>query len=130
MGLIRGQYDAKADGFLPGGASLHTCMTPHGPDTGTFEQAVRPENENPQHLPRDTLAFMFETSAVPRLTPHALGAPNVDRDYYQCWLGLKSHFNPNQKEPVGLGYAGEFHGNGNVPQKSGAPTPSGSAEGV
>lgn len=28
---------AKADGFLPGGASLHSCMTPHGPDTKTFE---------------------------------------------------------------------------------------------
>lgn len=28
---------AKADGFLPGGASLHSCMTPHGPDTKTYE---------------------------------------------------------------------------------------------
>ena len=98
MGLIRGVYDAKADGFLPGGASLHICMTPHGPDTSTFEQAVRPENETPKHLPRDTLAFMFETSAIPRLTPHALGAPNVDREYYECWLGLKSHFDPENRD--------------------------------
>ncbi len=99
MGLIRGAYDAKAaDEFQPGGASLHTCMTAHGPDTTTFEQAIRPENEIPQHLPRDTLAFMFETSAVPRLTRHALGAPNVDRDYYRCWIGLKSHFNPKNKD--------------------------------
>ncbi|KAL6535956.1 hypothetical protein OROHE_012800 [Orobanche hederae] len=38
MGLIHGGYEAKADGFLPGGASLHSCMTPHGPDTKTYEQ--------------------------------------------------------------------------------------------
>ncbi|KAL4422217.1 hypothetical protein ABPG77_009692 [Micractinium sp. CCAP 211/92] len=94
MGLIRGVYDAKADGFLPGGASLHSCMTPHGPDTKTFEGATAPEAEQIGHLPRDTLAFMFETYYTPRLTPHAVGAPNIDRNYYQCWLGLKSHFDP------------------------------------
>lgn len=37
MGLIHGGYEAKADGFLPGGASLHNCMTPHGPDTKSYE---------------------------------------------------------------------------------------------
>lgn len=94
MGLIRGKYDAKADGFLPGGASLHSCMTPHGPDTKTYEQAVLPGNEDPSHLPSDTLAFMFETNLVPRVTAHALAAPNIDREYYLCWLGLKSHFDP------------------------------------
>ena len=100
MGLVRGVYDAKkGDSFQPGGASLHICFTPHGPDTETFEAAVRPEdNETPQHLPRDSLAFMFETAAVPRLTRHALDAPNVDKEYYQCWLGLKSHFDPTRKE--------------------------------
>ena len=110
MGLIRGAYDAKAgDQFLPGGASLHICMTPHGPDTTTFEQAIRPEeNERPQHLPRDTMAFMFETTAVPRLTPAALGAPNVDREYYACWSGLKSHFDRREKGgDVGVGAGGE-----------------------
>jgi len=93
MGLIRGVYDAKAGGgFLPGGASLHSCMTPHGPDTITFEQAIQAENENPSHVPRDSLAFMFEMAHVPRITHHALGAPNIDRNYYQCWIGLQSHF--------------------------------------
>lgn len=96
MGLVRGVYDAKAEGFLPGGASLHLCMTPHGPDTSTFEKAIGIENESPRHLPKDTLAFMFETSLVPRLTPYALGAPNIDRDYYQCWIGLRSHFSTEQ----------------------------------
>lgn len=33
--------------------------------------------------------------AICRLTPQALGAPNIDRNYYQCWVGLKSHFNPD-----------------------------------
>jgi homogentisate 1,2-dioxygenase len=99
MGLIRGRYDAKADGFLPGGASLHSCMTPHGPDTATFENAVRPDNEAPSMLASDSLAFMFEFSMVPRLTPAALGAPTIDRNYYQCWLGLRSHFDPGWAPP-------------------------------
>jgi len=92
MGLVRGVYDAKADGFLPGGASLHSCMTPHGPDTSTFECAVGEENEDPAHIPSDSLAFMFETCMVPRLTACAMGAPNIDRDYYCCWLGLRNRF--------------------------------------
>ncbi|GKA74826.1 harbinger transposase-derived nuclease domain-containing protein [Tanacetum coccineum] len=37
IGLIHGGCEAKADGFHPGGASLHSCMTPHGPDTKTCE---------------------------------------------------------------------------------------------
>jgi homogentisate 1,2-dioxygenase len=74
-------------------------MTPHGPDTATFAQAIRSDNENPTHLPRDALAFMFEVSSVPRLTPHALGAQNVDQDYYTCWIGLKSHFDPRTLHP-------------------------------
>jgi homogentisate 1,2-dioxygenase len=58
MGLIVGEYEAKRDGgFQPGGASLHLCMTPHGPDTATFEAAVRQEAEEPHRL-ANTLAFM------------------------------------------------------------------------
>lgn len=75
-----------------GGASLHLCMTPHGPDTATYESAILPTAETPAHLGRKTLAFMFETSLTPRVTPAALGSPCIDRDYYKCWLGLKSHF--------------------------------------
>ncbi|GAB4820865.1 hypothetical protein N2152v2_007911 [Parachlorella kessleri] len=100
MGLIRGAYDAKQGGFLPGGASLHLCMTPHGPDTATFEQAILPQAEQPQQLPKDSLAFMFETYYTPRLTPQALGATNIDRNYYQCWIGLKSHFDPSAPAPM------------------------------
>ena len=42
MGLIHGKYDAKKDNF-PGGATLHSMMTPHGPDANTFEQASTTE---------------------------------------------------------------------------------------
>lgn len=95
MGLIKGVYDAKGrEDFRPGAASLHLCMTPHGPDTNSYEAAIASGSESPAQL-KDTLAFMFETCMVPRLTAHALGAPNIDRNYYQCWLGLKSHFDPD-----------------------------------
>ena len=69
-------------------------MTPHGPDTTTFENAVSTADQ-PQHLGRDTLAFMFETHLTPRVTPAAMSSPSIDRDYYKCWLGLKSHFDRN-----------------------------------
>jgi homogentisate 1,2-dioxygenase len=94
MGLIRGTYEAKRDGFLPGGASLHLCMTPHGPDAATFEAASADGADGaPARLGDDgALAFMFETHLTPRVTPAAMGAPTIDRDYYKCWAGLRSHF--------------------------------------
>lgn len=95
MGLITGMYEAKKDGFLPGGASLHLCMTPHGPDAATFAAATQPCADSlPSHLGRNTLAFMFETHFTPRVTPAALGSTCIDRDYYKCWAGLQSHFEP------------------------------------
>ena len=43
MGLIYGVYEAKEGGFLPGGASLHSMMTPHGPDAEAFDKATTAE---------------------------------------------------------------------------------------
>lgn len=43
MGLILGSYEAKEGGFLPGGASLHSMMTPHGPDVQCFNGASNGE---------------------------------------------------------------------------------------
>lgn len=92
MGLIYGNYEAKANGFLPGGASLHSCMTPHGPDTKSYEATIALGNEaGPQKL-TDTMAFMFESCLIPRVCLWALDSPVMDPDYYQCWIGLKSHF--------------------------------------
>lgn len=94
MGLISGVYDAKAEGFLPGGASLHNCMSAHGPDAPTYERASSAELQ-PQFL-CDTLAFMFETRFVLRPTRFAMDCPQLQRDYYECWQGLKKNFRPDQ----------------------------------
>lgn len=90
MGLIFGQYDAKAEGFLPGGASVHNCMSGHGPDAETFERASAAELK-PQYL-ADTLAFMFETKLVIRPTRFAMESRILQHEYYECWQGLKKRF--------------------------------------
>ena len=91
MGLIHGAYDAKADGFSPGGASLHNCMSGHGPDAETFEKASRADTSKPDYI-RDTMAFMFETPAIIHPTRHALESSTLQADYFECWQGLKKHF--------------------------------------
>ena len=91
MGLIHGAYDAKAEGFVPGGASLHNCMTGHGPDAATFDKASAADLSKPDVV-RDTMAFMFETRAVIRPTAQAVDAAHRQRDYQACWAGLRKHF--------------------------------------
>ena len=91
MGLIHGVYDAKADGFAPGGCSIHNCMTGHGPDAATFEKASSADTAKPDYI-RETMAFMFETRATIRPTRQALDAGHRQRDYAQCWAGLRRHF--------------------------------------
>jgi len=95
MGLIHGVYDAKAQGFLPGGASLHNCMSGHGPDAETFERASNADLAKPDVI-KDTMAFMFETRQAIRPTRYALEATELQTDYYQCWQGLKKHFDPGR----------------------------------
>ncbi len=90
MGLVYGVYDAKAEGFQPGGASLHNCMSAHGPDRATFEKAVAAELA-PQKI-TDTLAFMFETRMVIRPTRFALETEALQRDYDACWAGFRKLF--------------------------------------
>jgi homogentisate 1,2-dioxygenase len=90
MGLVYGQYDAKPEGFVPGGASLHNCMAAHGPDADAFEAASQTELK-PQHYDH-TLAFMFESRYVFRPTAYAMSTPALQANYYQCWQGLKKHF--------------------------------------
>lgn len=96
MGLIHGVYDAKAEGFVPGGASLHNCMSGHGPDADTFEKASAADTSKP-HKVDATMAFMFETPAVIHPTRFALETKQLQDNYYTCWQGLKKHFNPDQK---------------------------------
>jgi homogentisate 1,2-dioxygenase len=93
MGLVHGAYDAKAEGFAPGGCSLHNCMTGHGPDAATFEKASNADLSKPDVI-TDTMAFMFETRAVIRPTRQALDAAHRQRDYQACWAGLQKRFDP------------------------------------
>jgi homogentisate 1,2-dioxygenase len=92
MGLVLGAYDAKAEGFLPGGASLHNSFAAHGPDHATFERAS--STELTPHKIADTLAFMFETRLVIRPTEFALNSPALQRDYDECWSGFERRFQP------------------------------------
>jgi homogentisate 1,2-dioxygenase len=96
MGLITGVYDAKSAGFVPGGASLHNCMSGHGPDAATFETATAADTSRPVHI-TDTMAFMFESRMVIKPARHALeGRPVLQKDYMDCWQGLKKRFDPSR----------------------------------
>ncbi|MBK6798328.1 MAG: homogentisate 1,2-dioxygenase [Acidobacteria bacterium] len=90
MGLIRGRYDAKEEGFVPGGASLHNCMTGHGPDAESFEKASNADLAPDRYT--NTLAFMFETRYVIRPTRFAMETPALQKNYFECWQGLKRIF--------------------------------------
>lgn len=94
MGLIRGEYDARAGGFVPGGASLHNCMSGHGPDAESYAKAAAVDTSKPQHVD-DTMAFMFETRRVIRPTRQALVAKELQTGYQDCWQGLEKHFDPS-----------------------------------
>ena len=90
MGLLQGVYDAKAEGFLPGGASLHNCMSAHGPDADTWERATRAELK--PHKLEETMAFMFESRYAMRLTRYAIESSELQHDYFEGWQGLAKHF--------------------------------------
>ena len=85
MGLIIGAYDAKAEGFAPGGASLHNCMNGHGPDRASYEAATAAPLA--PHKIEDTMAFMFETRWPLRTTRFA--AETAQEDYDACWADFR-----------------------------------------
>jgi homogentisate 1,2-dioxygenase len=102
MGMIYGVYDAKGGstgedgkpkGFVPGGSSLHSPMTAHGPDANTHAKASMAPLK--PHFFDGGLAFMFETSHMMKLTEWALNGQHRDVDYYKCWANLPRNFNPN-----------------------------------
>jgi homogentisate 1,2-dioxygenase len=94
MGLIYGQYDAKPQGFVPGGFSLHNCMLPHGPDVEAFEKASTAELK--PHKLTNTMAFMFETRLPQRVTAFAASLPQLQAGYLDCWSGLVKKFDPTK----------------------------------
>jgi homogentisate 1,2-dioxygenase len=95
MGLIWGVYDAKeGGGFVPGGSSLHNCMSGHGPDADTYKKMTEVELKPVKQ--ENTLAFMFETRYVVRPTAHAMSSAALQTEYWECWQGLTPEFR-NQK---------------------------------
>jgi homogentisate 1,2-dioxygenase len=84
MGLIYGAYDAKADGFAPGGLSLHNLMAGHGPDVESWQKAS--EAELQPHKIEGTMAFMVESCWPYRPTPYAL--EHAQPDYDAAWGGF------------------------------------------
>lgn len=90
MGLVHGQYDAKPEGFRPGGMSLHNCMVPHGPDADAFDRATK--SALAPHKLDHTLAFMLESRWCFKPTAYALRGGALDTAYADCWAGLGDHF--------------------------------------
>lgn len=90
MGNIYGVYDAKPQGFAPGGMSLHNCMLPHGPDRNAFDKASNSELR-PEKLD-ETMSFMFETRFPQHLTEWAARAAPLQEDYIDCWASIEKKF--------------------------------------
>ncbi|MGB2319456.1 MAG: homogentisate 1,2-dioxygenase [Candidatus Puniceispirillum sp.] len=90
MGLIKGKYDAKEEGFIPGGVSLHNMMLPHGPDLDAFEKASTSELKPVKMT--DTMAFMFESRFPQHVTRFAAESSTLQTDYIDCWQGLEKKF--------------------------------------
>jgi len=86
MGLVRGVYDAKAEGFLPGGISIHNCFSAHGPDRATYEKATKAVLK--PHKIENSLAFMWESRHVFRPTKFAMQAKELQKDYDKIWDGF------------------------------------------
>jgi homogentisate 1,2-dioxygenase len=95
MGLIYGRYDAKPEGFQPGGISLHNQMLPHGPDRDAFEGASAAELR--PHKLEGTMAFMFETRFAQRVTDFAARAPQLERAYEGYGAHLRRKFDPSSR---------------------------------
>ncbi len=86
MGLIHGAYDAKAEGFAPGGLSLHNLMAGHGPDVASWKAAS--EAELKPHKIEGTMAFMVETCWPYRPTRYALESDALQQGYDAAWGGF------------------------------------------
>jgi len=96
MGLIYGQYDAKPQGFVPGGFSLHNTMLPHGPDVDAFEAASNVELA-PKKL-TNTMAFMFETRFMQRVTKFAAESAALQETYADYGKQLRKRFDKTKRE--------------------------------
>jgi homogentisate 1,2-dioxygenase len=92
VGLVKGRYIGKGDDFAPGCASLHNCMSGHGPDVDSFERGSA-AGEEPQYL-ENTMTIVLETQLVIQPTAFAMDTDLRERDYYKHWQGLGKRFRP------------------------------------
>lgn len=96
MGNIAGVYDAKEKGFTPGTASLHMCMSGHGPESGVFEKASNAELK-PVKISEGGMAFMWETCYMLKLSDKLARGHKLDTEYWECWKDMVKHFDKNVK---------------------------------
>ena len=90
MGNIYGQYDAKPEGFVPGGISLHNMMLPHGPDKQAFDGASSADLKAEKL--DNTMSFMFETRFPQHLTEYAAKEAPLQDNYVDVWSDMTLHF--------------------------------------
>ena len=88
MALIEGVYDAKAEGFVPGGISIHNSFIPHGPASDAFKSATEADLA-PTKGP-DSLAVMWESRYRWVPTSWAMALSELQDDYPERWSELKS----------------------------------------
>ena len=99
MGLVWGEHDTKAHGFVPGGSSLHNCMAAHGPDLQSFEKGLSVDSTKPQRM-SNTLAFMIETRVPLLPTRFAIETQLLQTDYHDNRLALKPLFDKQRASPL------------------------------
>ncbi|OMH80439.1 Homogentisate 1,2-dioxygenase [Zancudomyces culisetae] len=96
IGLISGHYEAKKEGFMPGGASLHSMAIPHGPDTATVKRESCRVDE-PERVAEGTMSFMFESMFQMKVADWALNKDGkVDENYYKAWEDMPVTFTESE----------------------------------
>jgi homogentisate 1,2-dioxygenase len=96
MGLIGGVYEGKeSGGFVPGGCSLHNCMSGHGPDGAAWEKATKADLK-PAYL-KGATAFMFESRYIMKPTRAAMNAPSRQKEYQEVWQDIPKLFSAKKK---------------------------------
>ena len=86
MGNICGDFKGK--GFAPGCLTLHSVMTPHGPDAKGYEKFVTSE-QKPFRVPDGNFLFMFESGYMLKTTKYAMNDfLEFDEKYHEEWQKL------------------------------------------
>lgn len=95
MGLINGSYDAKSGGFLPGGSSLHSICSPHGPDVVSYSKAIAEKDTGPVRQ-AGGMAFMFESCLMLSPSKLAMNCDTLQLDYHSIWQGFQQQISINE----------------------------------